>query len=89
VVDVFVQVLEFLKRHCVADPSDDVFTLGVLEVVTINTTVARGRVSGERNPRTRAQVEVPEDHRHHRDSGAQVIGYPFLPAVNAGTLAVP
>ena len=88
-VDGRVQVLQFLERHGVADPGDDVFTLGILEVVTINAAVARGRVAGKRHPGTGAQVEVAEDHRNHRYRGAQVIGYPLLPAVNAGALAVP
>ena len=56
----------------VADAGDDVFALGVDEVVAAWLVLAGGGVAGEADAGARIIVTVAEHHRLHVDGGAEV-----------------
>ena len=82
-------MLELGDGARVADARDDVFALGVYQVVTVEFLRAVGRVARERDARGRRVALVAEDHALHVDGGAQVVGDLVLLAVEDRTGVVP
>ena len=82
-------VLQISDGAGVADAGDDVFALGVDQVVAVEFLLAVSGVARERNASGRGVALVAEDHALHVDGGAQVIGDLVLLAVQRGTRVVP
>ena len=89
VVRLLVQALEVGQGQRVADPGDDILTLGVLQVVAVDALGPRGRVARERHPRARVRGHVAEHHRADVDRGAQVGGDALLAAIQDRAIGVP
>jgi len=70
-------------------PATNVLTLGVLQVVAVDTLGSGGRVTRERHPRARVRGHISEDHRADVDRGAEVGGDPFLAAIQDRAIGVP
>ena len=82
-------VSEFRKRLRVSDARNNVFTLRVHEVITVNTRVPGRGVAGEANTGAGGLPHVSKHHRLNVDSGAQVIGNAFAATVNLRAFSVP
>ena len=89
VVDVFHDVLHGFEFFSVADTGNNIFTLGVQQVFTINLVFTVDRVAGERNAGTGIVTHVTEDHGHDVDSGAEVIRDAFFFTIGNSAGAVP
>ncbi len=79
-------LLDLLAR---ADAGDDVLTLGVDEVLSVEIVLARRRVAGEGDAGGRGVAEVAEDHRLHVHGGAEVVRDLVHVAVDDGARVVP
>ena len=82
-------VLELGDRRGVADAGDDVFALGVDEVVAVEFLGAVGSVTGERDAGRGRVALVAEDHALDVDGSAQVVGDLVLLAVQRRARIVP
>ncbi len=89
VVRLLVQALEVGQGQRVANPGDNVLTLGVLQVVAVHALGPRGGVARERHAGARVGRHVAEHHRADVDRGAQVGGDALLTAIEDGTIGVP
>ena len=72
-----------------ADACDNVFALGVDEVLAEEALVAGGGVAGEEDAGAGVVAEVAEDHGHDVDGGAHVVGDAAGVAVGDGAGTVP
>src|SRR6185436_9426852 len=76
-----VQALEVLQRHRVADAGNNVFALGVGEVVAVDALLPVGRVTSERHTCAGVCAKIAEDHRDNIDGGPEVVWDAFLASV--------
>ncbi len=72
-----------------ADARHHVLALGVGEVLPVEHFLARVGVAREGHAGARVVAHVAEDHCHHVDRGAQVVGDLVVVAIVAGPLAEP
>ena len=72
-----------------SNPGDDVFALRIAEVLAEEHAFAGVRIASEGNARSRIVAHVPEDHLHHVDGRAPIVGNLVVPAVVDGALGVP
>ena len=89
VMGVLVDGLQGGQRQGIANPRDDVFALGIFQIVAIDALVAGCRVTGEGHARARASAQVAEDHRQHIHRSAKILGNLLLSAIEPGTVGVP
>ena len=80
-VDLGHLVVELGDRLGRADAGDDVFALGVDQVVAVEDVLAGVRVAGEGDAGARVVAHVAEDHRLDVDGRALQAGDPLDPAV--------
>ena len=83
------RVAQVLDGLGVADAGHDVLSLGVHEVVAVELALAGGGVAREGHARGARLALVAKGHGLDVHRGAQVVGDVVLPAVEAGTVAVP
>ncbi len=71
------------------DASDDVFALGVGQIVAFQFRLTRGNVAGGGDAGARILSHIAEDHGLHVDGSAQLVGDAGRVAVVDGSFAVP
>ncbi len=69
-----------------SDPGDDVFALRVVEILAEERSFAGVGIARERHAGSGVVAHVPEDHLHHVDGGAPIVGNLVEPTVVDGAL---
>ena len=84
-----VQLAQIIQRQRVADAGDDVFALGIGQVIAVRAGSSGRRITGESDAGATGFAEVSEHHRADVHRGPQVLGNPLAPPVQPRPIGVP
>ena len=89
VVGLGITLAECRERKCVANARHHILTLGVREVVAVDTGGSRAGIAGECHSGPRPLAQIAECHDLHIDCGAEIVRDTLSAAIEPGPIGVP
>ena len=89
VVGLGITLAECRKRKCVANARHHILTLGVREVVAVDTGGSRAGIAGECHSGPRPLAQIAECHDLHIDGRTEIVRDTLSAAIEPGAIGVP
>ena len=89
VVGLGITLAECRERKCVANARHHILTLGVREVVAVDTGGSRAGIAGECHSGPRPLAQIAECHDLHIDGRTEIVRDTLSAAIEPGAIGVP